>query len=43
MISPKRFDIFPSVWDAQKVYTRSDFSLKSSTMVVTLGQRYNNN
>ena len=25
MIPPKRFDIFPPVWDAQKVKMRSDF------------------
>ena len=28
-IPPKRFDIFPPVWDAQQVQMRSDFSLKT--------------
>ena len=33
MIPPKRFDISPPVWDAQKVYMRSDFSLNSLAAV----------
>ena len=33
MIPPKRFDIYPPVWDAQKVKMRSDFSLSNNNNV----------
>ena len=37
MIPPKRFDISPPVWDAQKVYMRSDFSLNRVQVGVNAG------